>query len=117
MRETKKNESKISAFLRWIIIILYDFFLDPSSGRESKIEKTASSDLEGATGYTPPPDEPIPEWVNERLEDQEESNELHEIRRRRVERFSSTNLQALDSDDKKEKEQEQSLWEYQSSCI
>ncbi len=45
------------------------------------------SALEGAVGYTPPPDEIMPEWKGN--EPEEESDELHEIRRRRLQKFST----------------------------
>ena len=59
------------------------------------------SGLEGAVGYTPPPEEKIPDWA---LQEQqpEENDELNEIRRRRVQRFSNSNLQAIEKETKKE---------------
>ena len=59
------------------------------------------SGLEGAVGYTPPPEEKIPDWA---LQDQqpEENQELNEIRRRRLQRFSNTNSQPTDEEIKKD---------------
>ena len=46
------------------------------------------SGLEGAVGYTPPPDEqPIPKWQDP--QEEEISDEMSEVRKRRLERFSS----------------------------
>ena len=45
------------------------------------------SDLEGAVGYSEPNVEFIPEWTDPRNE--EETDEMHEMRRRRLARFSS----------------------------
>ncbi len=39
-------------------------------------------------GYTPPSEEYIPEWSDPRSE-AEESDEMHEMRRRRLARFAS----------------------------
>ncbi|CAC5394293.1 SYVN1 [Mytilus coruscus] len=44
------------------------------------------SDLEGATGYTPPTEEMIPSWEDPSQEEHED--EQHEVRRRRLEKFS-----------------------------
>ena len=52
------------------------------------ITDLTESDLEGAVGYTPQKEETIPEWHNPR-EEEPENDELHELRRRRLERFSS----------------------------
>ena len=42
------------------------------------------ADLEGATGFTPPME--VPAWVDPQEEEHED--ELHEVRRRRLQRFS-----------------------------
>ncbi|XP_062579545.1 E3 ubiquitin-protein ligase synoviolin-like [Saccostrea cucullata] len=42
-------------------------------------------DLDGATGYTPPKEEEMPEW--EDLAKEEFTDEMHEIRRRRLQKF------------------------------
>ncbi|KAK7104456.1 E3 ubiquitin-protein ligase synoviolin A-like isoform X1 [Littorina saxatilis] len=47
-------------------------------------EKLDFSGLEGATGYTPPQE--VPAWEDPREEEHED--ELHEVRRRRLQRFS-----------------------------
>ena len=48
---------------------------------------TDYSGLEGAVGYSEPKVEYIPEWTDPRNE--EETDEMHEMRRRRLARFSS----------------------------
>lgn len=57
-----------------------------------------TSNLEGAVGYTLPKEEFIPEWSDPR-EEESEDHELSEIRRRRVQRFSSTNLKDMDKEE------------------
>lgn len=44
------------------------------------------SELQGATGYTPPSEELIPEWIDPTTEEHED--EQHEVRRRRLQKFS-----------------------------
>ncbi|XP_071079324.1 E3 ubiquitin-protein ligase synoviolin A-like [Haliotis cracherodii] len=51
-----------------------------------KEDKTDYSDLEGAIGYTPPTEEDIPQWVDPAQE--EHGDELHEVRKRRLKKFS-----------------------------
>ncbi|XP_067681228.1 E3 ubiquitin-protein ligase synoviolin-like isoform X1 [Haliotis asinina] len=64
-----------------------------------KEDKTDYSDLEGAIGYTPPTVEDIPQWVDPTQE--EHGDELHEVRKRRLKKFSqneSNNKDNLDLD-------------------
>ncbi|KAK3093274.1 hypothetical protein FSP39_013536 [Pinctada imbricata] len=67
---------------------------ETSSQKEDNIEKSSLpkndsnldlSGLEGATGYTPPKEEIIPEWDDPEKEEHEDS--MHEIRRRRIQKF------------------------------
>lgn len=44
------------------------------------------SNLEGATGYSPPKDEMIPEWTDP--SEDTRLDELHEVRKRRLQKFS-----------------------------
>lgn len=56
---------------------------------------TAVSESEGATGYTPPDEAKIP-WESTDRSADDDNSELGEIRRRRLQRFSSTNLKNMD---------------------
>jgi hypothetical protein len=52
--------------------------------------------LEGATGYTPPKEEEIPQWEDPSKEEHED--EMHEVRRRRLQKFAQeSNNQKSDS--------------------
>lgn len=53
------------------------------------------SSLEGATGYTPSKDETIPKWDDPAQEEHED--EMHEVRRRRLERFNQENINNKDT--------------------
>nr|KAG5704224.1 hypothetical protein BaRGS_012512 [Batillaria attramentaria] len=63
-------------------------------------EKLDFSGLEGATGFTAPREMEVPEWEDPREEEHED--EMHEVRRRRLQRFSqdhpSGNTDNLDLD-------------------
>lgn len=48
---------------------------------------TETDDIEGATGFTPPTNEYIPEWSG--LNKEEHKDEMDEVRRRRLEKFLS----------------------------
>lgn len=54
--------------------------------REEKKNDLDFSDLQGATGYTPQKEEMIPEWIDPTQEEHED--EQHEVRRRRLQKFS-----------------------------
>ena len=64
--------------------------VQPSSYKDSKPESKSNepdwSEL-GASGYTPPA-ETIPDWHDDRLDSAEDEN-IHSLRRRRLEKFSS----------------------------
>ncbi|XP_048736312.1 E3 ubiquitin-protein ligase synoviolin-like [Ostrea edulis] len=51
--------------------------------------------LEGATGYTPPKEEEIPQWEDPSKEEHED--EMHEVRRRRLQKFAQEQNQTSDS--------------------
>ena len=53
---------------------------------EEKNKDLDFSDLQGATGYTPQKEEMIPEWIDPTQEEHED--EQHEVRRRRLQKFS-----------------------------
>jgi hypothetical protein len=55
------------------------------SRQDIDIQIADYSGLEGATGYTPPPQD-VPAWEDPREEEHED--ELHEVRRRRLQHFS-----------------------------
>lgn len=46
------------------------------------------SEVEGASGYTPPKEEMIPAWVDPHEESH--MDDLHEVRRRRLQKFSQS---------------------------
>lgn len=58
--------------------------------------RTDYDGLEGATGFTPPKDEVMPEWNDPAREEHED--EMHEIRRRRLQKFAQEQNNTQTSD-------------------
>lgn len=68
--------------------------VNKESSTLDKTENNSSIDLsslEGAAGYSPPKEELIPEWEDPAKE--EHGDEMDEVRRRRLEKFLSDNIQ------------------------
>ena len=58
---------------------------------------SVAAESEGATGYTPPEEDRVPVWEDvDNMAADDDDGELGQIRRRRLERFSSTNLKSRD---------------------
>jgi len=74
---------------------------DVSAVVQKDLTLSAVAESEGATGYTPPKEELIPRWEDldntaAAADDDDDDGEIGQIRRRRLQRFSSTNLKSMD---------------------
>lgn len=69
---------------------------DSTSAASKDLFPDVSSDAMGATGYTPLSEDKIPVWEDLDSSVADDDSELGEIRRRRIQRFSSKDLKSMD---------------------
>jgi E3 ubiquitin-protein ligase synoviolin len=67
-----------------------------SVSSSKSLASSVTAEPEGATGYSPPKEEKVPQWEDLDNSAAEDDSEIGEIRRRRLQRFSSTNLKSMD---------------------